>query len=171
LVLRGTTNKKNVADKSGLLTLIYLLEAIDDHLGNTGCILANERWVEENLRCHETSLCSMNDTTIGHSVSGTKFTALTAELRLVIKSNVANLLLKAVGNITLRAGAVKEDAILSKKLCDVSGDITTGNFEPAGGVLDGNTINDWDAMANTITTVKNDTGGLSRRVHGESSLG
>ena len=127
--------------------------------------------LEQSLRSTETLVTDGDDLTVRKLVRLLQSGALGSSLDLLleVKSDVAELLLDVTDNFTLGSGG-EGVATLSQNLHQVVGQITTSHVDTGDGVGQGETLVDGDNVGDTVTRVKNDTGGTTRGVQGQDGL-
>lgn len=91
------------------------------------------------------------------------------ELTLAI-ADEAEIFLDLLDDLQFRGGGEVPSELRLAELLDVLGESTTGNIHSLDSVWDGETLIDWDSMANTITRVNNETSGSSGGVERHDSL-
>merc|ERR1719376_1873749 len=130
-----------------------------------------EGWLEERLRSTEALVTDGDDLTIRQLVglvNGRRCSS-SVHLTLKVKSDVAEFFLDVTDDFTLCGGG-EGVATLSHDLHEVGGQIATSQVQTEDGVGKGVTFVDGDGVGDTISRVKQDTGGTTRGVEGEDSL-
>lgn len=130
-----------------------------------------EGWLEESLWATESFVSDGDDLTVGKFVGllegGGRGSGL--HLLLEVEGDVGELLLDVTNNFSFGGGG-EGVSTFSEDLHEVVSKISSGKIETEDSVWEGITFVDWDSVGNTITGVKNDTGGTSGGVEGEDSL-
>lgn len=127
--------------------------------------------LEESLRSTETLVTNGDDLTIGKFIRLLKGGALGSGLNLLleVKGDVAELLLDVTDNFTL-SGSGEGVSTLRQDLHQVIRKVTTSHVDTGDGVGKGETLVDRDNVGNTITRVKDDTGGTTGGVQRQNGL-
>jgi hypothetical protein len=120
--------------------------------------LLDESWVEESLWSHESWGVDRDDLTIWELVVLGKLGALVSLglVSLWVKRDEASLLLDSnndliPGGLTTLSG----NTISSQEVDHMVSDSSTGNVVLLDGVRNGETLENWDGMGNTITRIGN----------------
>merc|ERR1712033_2605 len=124
---------------------------------------SEERRLEESLGATETLVSDGDDLTVGKLVGLFEGGGGSSSGHFLFKvqSNIAELLLDVADNLTLSGGGERV-ASLSEDLHEVVGEISTSEVKTEDGVGEGIAFIDGDGVGDTITRVKNDTGGTAR---------
>merc|ERR1719492_621063 len=150
---------------------ITLHDGVVGGLVDTAGLHTQERWLEESLGAPEPLISDGDHLSVRKLVGLLKAGARGGggHLLLEVKSDVAQLLLDVPDNLSLSGGG-KAIASLGEDLHQVVGEITASQVEPEDGVGESVTLVDGDSVGDTVTGVKDDTGGTAGGVQGEHSL-
>jgi hypothetical protein len=167
----GTTGEDVVSVKVLSDINIALHDGVVGGLVDTGGLHTNEGWLEEGLWASESLVTDGDDLTVWELVALLEGGGAGSggHLLLEVESDVAELLLDVSDDLSL-GGGDEAVASLGEDLHEVVGEISTGKIESHDGVWESVTLVHWDVVANSITGVKNDTGGSAGGVEGEDGL-
>lgn len=138
---------------------------------DTARLETKDRGLEQSLGGTESLVANGDDLTVGKLVGLLETGALGSSLDLLleVKGDVAELLLDVTNDFTLGSGG-ESVATLSQDLHEVVSEITTSHVNTSNGVRKSETLVDGDNVGDTITRVKNDTGGTTGGVQRQDSL-
>ena len=127
--------------------------------------------LEESLRSTEALVADGDNLTIRQFVGLLEAGALRSglDLLLEVKGDVAELLLDVTDNFTL-SGSGEGVSALGQDLHQVVRQVTTSHVDTGDGVGKSETLVNGDDVGNTITRVKDDTGGTTGSIQGENGL-
>merc|ERR1712020_207181 len=126
---------------------------------------------EEGLGGSESLVSDGDDLTVGKLIGLLKRGGGSSggHLLLEVKGNIAKLLLNVTDDLTLGSGGERV-ASLGEDLHQVVGELTSSKVKTDDGVWESITLIDGDTVGDTVTGVRDNTGGTSRGVEGEDSL-
>merc|ERR1719182_1350323 len=150
---------------------VALHDGVVGGLVDTGRFHTDEGWLEEGLGTPESLVSDGDDLTVG------KLVALLegggggggGHLLLEVESDVAEFLLDVTDNLTLSGGGERV-ASLGEDLHEVVSEVTASQVQTEDGVGESVTLVDGDGVGDTISGVKDDTGGTSGGVEGKHGL-
>lgn len=126
---------------------------------------------EQSLRSTETLVADGDDLTVGKLVGLLQAGGLRSglELLLEVKGDVAELLLDVTNDFTLGSGGEGVTA-LSENLHEVVGQVTTSHVDTGNGLGKSETLVNGNNVGDTVTRVKDDTGGTTGGVQRQDGL-
>ena len=138
---------------------------------DTTALKTQDGRLEESLRSTETLVANGDDLTVRKLVGLLQAGGLAGglDLLLEVESDVAELLLDVTDDFSLGSGGEGVTA-LSQDLHEVVSQITTSHVDTGNGVGKSETLVNGDNVSDTVTGVKNDTGGTSGGVQGQDGL-
>jgi len=150
---------------------VALHDAVEAALVDADDLHAQERGAEHGLGAAETLVADGHDLSIGQLVGllDGRGGGGGGHLLLEVEGDVAELLLDVSDDLSLGGG---DEAVtsLGEDLHEVVSQVSTGKIESHDGVWESITLIDWDVVGNSITGVKDDTGGSAGGVEGEDGL-
>jgi hypothetical protein len=140
-------------------------------LVDTSSFTSEERRLEEGFRASESFVSNSDDLTVGQFVALFKGRGVGSgfHLGVEVEGNIAKLFLDVTDDFSLGSGG-ESITSLGEDLHEVVSEITSSQVQSHDGVGEGITFVDGDGVADTITDVKNDSGGTSRSVKGKYGL-
>jgi hypothetical protein len=167
----GTTGEDVVGVKVLSDINIALHDGVVGGLMDTSGLHTDKGWLEEGLWASESLVTDGDDLTVWELVALLEGGGAGSggHLLLEVESDVAELLLDVSDDLSLGGG---DEAVtsLGEDLHEVVGEISTGKIESHDGVWESVTLVHWDVVANSITGVKDDTGGSAGGVEREDGL-
>merc|ERR1719295_323437 len=150
---------------------VALHDGVKGSLMDTNDLHTQEGRLEDGLGAAETLVADGDDLSVGQLVGLLEGGGGLGDVHLIleVEGDVAELLLHVTDNLSLSGGHERITA-LGEDLHEVVGQVASGQVETQDGVGEGVTLVDRDGVGNTITGVKNDTGGTARGVQGEHGL-
>ena len=138
---------------------------------DTGSFHTEERGLEEGFWASETFVSDGDDLTVGKFVALLEGGGRGSGLHFLfeVKGDVGELFLDVTDDFTFGGGGERVTTF-GEDLHEVISQVTSGKIETEDSVGEGITFVDWDGVGNTITRVKNDSGGTSRSVEGKDGL-
>merc|ERR1711979_52086 len=132
---------------------------------------SEEGRLEEGLRGTEPLITNGDDLTIGKLIGLLEGGggSSSGHLLLEVKGNIAEFLLDVTDNLTLSGGGERVTT-LSEDLHEVVGKLTASQVQTKDGMGKSVTFIDGDIVGDTITRVRDHTGGTSRGIEGKDSL-
>jgi len=126
---------------------------------------SDEGWLEHGLWATESLVSDGDDLTVREFVALFEGAAGGGggHFLFEVKGNIAKFFLDVTDNFAFSSGN-EGVATFSEDLHQVVGKVTTGEVKTHDGVREGITFIDWDIVRDTITGVKDNTGGTSRGV-------
>jgi len=150
---------------------ITLHDAVVGGLVDSTGLHTKEGWLEEGLGASEPLVSDGDDLSVGELVALLEGGGGSSggHLLLEVEGDVAELLLDVSDDLSLGGG---DEAVtsLGEDLHEVVSQVSTGKIESHDGVWESITLIDWDVVGNSITGVKDDTGGSAGGVEGEDGL-
>jgi len=150
---------------------IALHDGVVGGLMDTSGLHTDEGWLEEGLWASESLVTDGDDLTVWELVALLEGGGAGGggHLLLEVEGDVAELLLDVSDDLSLGGG---DEAVtsLGEDLHEVVSQVSTGKIESHDGVWESITLIDWDVVGNSITGVKDDTGGSAGGVEGEDGL-
>ena len=147
------------------------MNGVEKEFGDTGLFDIDEMGLEKTLGSFETFRADADDTAIGKGVgfdeNGGVFAELLVEGEIV--RDVAELLLDGADGFEV-GGSVQGVAAASEEGDEVACDVSSGDIESSGEVVENGALVDGDDVGDTITAVYDDTGGQTLGVEGEDGL-
>ena len=127
--------------------------------------------MEESLWAPETLIANGDDLTVGKLVALLQRAggSSSGHLLFEVQGDVAEFFLDVADNLTLGCGG-ERIATLGQDLHQVVGQVTASQVQTEDGMGECVTLVDGDGVGDTITGVKDDTGGTAGSVQGEYSL-
>lgn len=138
---------------------------------DTSSLETKERRLEESFGASESLVTNGDDLTVRKLVRLFKLRRLGRSLELLLKveSDVTKLLLNVSNDFSLgRSG--EEVTTLHENLNEVVGKVSTSKIDTEDSVGKGETFVNGDSVGDTVTRVKNDTGGSAGSVKRENGL-
>merc|ERR1712179_429997 len=147
---------------------VALHDGVEGSLMNADNLHTQEGWLEDGLGAAETLVTDGDDLSVGQLVGLFERRGGLSDVHLIleVEGDVAKLLLDVTDDLAL-SGGHEGVTTLGEDLHEVVGQVASGQVETQDGVGEGVTLVDGDGVGNTITGVKNDTGGTARGVQGE----
>jgi len=144
---------------------ITLHDGVEGGLVDTSSLKTNEGGLEEGLRASESLISNGDDLTIGKFIVLLDFRGglSLGHLLSEVKGNVGKLLLDITNDFTLSGGG-EGITTFSQDLHHVVSQITTSKIQTKDGMGKRVTLIDGDSVGDTITRVKDDTGGTTRGI-------
>lgn len=138
---------------------------------DTSRLETKERRLEKSLGASESFVTNGDDLTVRKLVGLFKLRRLGRSLELLLKveSDVTELLLDVSNDFSLGRGG-EEVTTLHKNLNEVIGKVSASKIDTKDSVGKGETFVDGDSVGDTVTRVKNDTGGSTGSVKRENGL-
>ena len=138
---------------------------------DTSRLHTQERWLEEGLWATESLVSDGDNLSIRQLVALFQAGAgsSSAHFLFEVQGNIAQFLLDVTDDFTFSSGSERVTT-LSQDLHQVVGQITSSQVQTEDGVGESITLVDGNSVGNTITRVKNDTGGTSRSVQRQYGL-
>jgi len=150
---------------------VTLHDAVVGGLVDSTGLHTKEGWLEEGLGASEPLVSDGDDLSVGELVALLEGGGGSSggHLLLEVEGDVAELLLDVSDDLSLGGG---DEAVtsLGEDLHEVVSQVSTGKIESHDGVWESITLIDWDVVGNSITGVKDDTGGSAGGVEGEDGL-
>ena len=167
----GSSRHDNVAVEILTDIDIALHDGVEGGDMDTARLKTQDGWGEESLWCTETLVTDGDDLSIWKLVGLLEGGGLGGGLNLLleVESNVTELLLDVADDFALGGGGESVSA-LRKNLHEVVGQIATSHVDTGNGVWKSETLVNWDNVGNSVTGIKNDTGGTSGSVEGKDGL-
>jgi len=167
----GTTRQDGVGVEILTDIDVALHDGVEGSLMNADNLHTQEGWLEDGLGAAETLVTNGDDLSVGQLVGLFERRGGLSDVHLIleVESDVAKLLLDVTDDLAL-SGGHEGVTTLGEDLHEVVGQVASGQVETQDGVGEGVTLVDGDGVGNTITGVKNDTGGTARGVQGEHGL-
>lgn len=138
---------------------------------DTSSLETKERRLEESLGASESLVTNGDDLTVRKLVRLFKLRRLSGSLEFLLKveGDVTKLLLNVSNDFSLGRGG-EEVTTLHENLDEVVGKVSTSKIDTEDSVGKGETFVDGDSVGDTVTRVKNDTGGSAGSVKRENGL-
>jgi len=170
--VHGGTAREDVVGVEILSDInVALHDGVVGGLVDTSGFHTDEGWLEEGLGASESLVTNGDDLTVGEFVGlfeGRRGSG-GGHFLLEVESDVAELLLDVSDDFSL-GGGDEGVTSLSEDLHEVVSKISAGKIESHDSVGKGVTFVDGDVVGNTISSVKDDTGGSAGSVEGEDGL-
>ena len=150
---------------------ITLHDGLESAIMDTTGLLSNETGLEEDLGAPEALVGDDDDVSVGELVALLELRGLGGILHLLVKvqGNEGELLLDVTDNLTLGGGG-ETVSTLSEDLHHVVGEVASSEVQTDNGMGKGISLVDGDSVGNTISTIKDTSGGTSGGVQGEDGL-
>merc|ERR1719220_2825305 len=150
---------------------VALHDGVVGGLVDSASLHTKEGRLEESLGAPESLVADGDDLVVGKLIGLLKGGGGSSggHLLLEVQGDVAELLLDVTDNLALSGGGERV-ASLGEDLHQVVSEVTASKVETEDGVGKGITLVDGDSVGDTITGVKDDTGGTSGGVQGEPCL-
>jgi len=155
----ATTRKHDVLVELRAGVHISGLDGVEESVGNTRNLKADEGRIEEGLGSLETLSSDLNHTTIRKGVGLDEHGGLKSELLLEIKvvSDIAELLLDLTDGLEV-SGSVEGITTEEEELDEVASDIATGDIKTLRQMRKSKALEDRNDVGDTIARVNNNTG-------------
>lgn len=150
---------------------IALHDGVEGGDVDTTALQTEDAGLEHGLGSTEALVANGDDLAVGKLIGLLEVGALGSglDLLLEVESDVAELLLDVTDDFTLGGGG-EGVAALGQDLHQVVRQVTTGHVDTRDGVGQGETLVDGDNVSDTVTGVKDDTGGTTGCVQGQDGL-
>jgi len=167
----GTTGEDGVGVKILSDINIALHDGVVGGLVDTGRFHSEERWLEESLWASESFVADGDDLSVGKFIGLLERRGLggSGHLLLEVEGDVAELLFDVSDNFSLGGGGEGVTS-LCEDLHQIVSKISAGQVQSKNGVGKGVTFVDGDSVGDTISGIKDDTGGSTGSVKGKDSL-
>lgn len=147
------------------------MNGVEEEFGDTGLFDIDEVRLEKTLGSFETFRADTDDTAVGEGVGFDEHGGVFAELLVKgeIVRDVAELLLDSTDGFEI-GGSVQGVTAAGEEGNQVACDVSSGDIESSGKVVEDGALIDGDDVGDTITAVYDDTRGKTLGVEGKHGL-